>query len=84
MRSIDVRSAKEEAVTIIKFADGEECDSVVELQFIPENVCVYLNSTREARQRDGGCANVILDSKEDAQNLIKALRKAIELGWWDR
>lgn len=25
---------------------------------------------------------IFLTSKEDAENLIKALQKAIELGWW--
>jgi len=84
MLSIDVRSTKEEVVTIIQFAEGEDCKSVVELQFIPENECVYLNSSEEARYRDGDGTNVILDTKEDALHLIKALQKAIELGWWDR
>jgi len=84
MRSIDIRTSKEEVVTIIKFADGDDYESVVELQLIPENDCVYLNSSGEARQRDGECTNVVLDSKEDAQNLIKALESAIELGWWGK
>jgi hypothetical protein len=29
-----------------------------------------------------GAANVLIKTKQDALNLIKALEKAIELNWW--
>jgi len=69
---IDIRETLEETTEII-FADPYGYDinsiSVVE-RGIAFNCC------------EG--AELYLQSEGDAQNLIKALRKAIELGWFDK
>lgn len=66
MATLDIRGEVEEAITEIKFADEEA-------MFIrPVSNYVTIRD-------DLDC--IIIDNKEHAENLIKALKKAIELGW---
>lgn len=84
MKIIDIRG-EEEHVSIIRFADGEEFCSAVELETLGAENHVYINSASEARSgrnTEDGC--VLIDSEEDARNLIKAIEKAISLEWWGK
>lgn len=70
MASIDVRKDTKTKISKIQFSDSMY------------GCAYYLDSNGgHAVTIQGACA-VYIASKEDAQNLIKALEKAIELGWW--
>ncbi len=86
MRSIDIRTDDEGPVKVIRFASGEELSSAVEIQtYYPNDCKVFINSDGEYRSgRVGDNQFVLLDSEEDAKNLIKALERAIEFGFWHR
>ena len=80
MAIIDIRD-DDNGTDIIKFSDAIG-SRAVELQ----KSCgdVYINSYDEITDhRQGGGHYVIINSKTDAENLIKAIQKAIELGWWN-
>ena len=70
MTTIDIRKEGQKA-TSIRFADFTLRDNVVKLSVFQGSV--YINT-------DIGSSRI--SSEEDAENLIKALQKAIELGWW--
>ena len=66
-----------------------QSDSIDEIHFAGEGVLVYnafklrkdeVNGDMVAAISDG-CDRVLVYSKTDAENLIKALQKAIEFGW---
>ena len=71
MTTIDVRYAKEEVVRVIKFSDSSATHLAAE--GIGEDIDVMLYDDNEDF--------VVINDKEHALNLIKALNKAIELGW---
>ena len=72
MASIDIRVNSKEEITNIEFADSME-----------NNAYILTKYTGYAGiQIENEDFGVEISSKEDAQNLIKALEKAIELGWW--
>lgn len=73
MASIDIRAAAKEDITEIVFADDlsrEDC--VQAYQIYRQLGYITINDINDC---------LIINSKEHAQNLIKALEKAIELGW---
>lgn len=77
---IDIRILEDSLIDTIKFADGEHgtgplCE-IYKGHTKPYNVQLAGDSWLEDY-------HVSIGSKEDAQNLIKALRKAIDLGWFD-
>ena len=74
MASIDIRVNGEENITKIEFSDSMGVG--VNAYFL--DACGGNGVTIDD---DDTCVNIA--SKEDAQNLIKALEKAIELGWWN-
>ena len=76
---IDIRDKSEDKVTEIVFDNGD-CDE--------NNACLLtldgeFSKIKSMWDTSGSCAHVYLDSKEDTLNLIKALKKAIELGNWE-
>lgn len=78
MATIDIRNEVDDKVTVIVFADGEGADGITQAKAIAlydYNGVPYVS----IEDMDGDV--VIINSKEHAQNLIKALNKAIELGW---
>lgn len=68
---IDIRNIGVEKIAHIVFAEPMDCDAYE----------LYLNGECTEIRSEGGL--VMIDSKTDALNLIKALQKAIELGNWD-
>lgn len=74
----DVREASEEEITEIVFSEytPEDCLSRFHACTIDKN------STGEIFINESSCDYyVTINSKEHALNLIKALNKAIDLGW---
>lgn len=72
MATFDVRNSNTEEITEIVFADNDEKEYI---PFIVQKNGFYGMDI---------CAESLyvgIESKEHAENLIKALRKAIELGW---
>lgn len=69
---IDIRSGTARKVETIIYADIKNGDDGYKL---------ILNNEMSCIETSGGSA-IYIDTKEDAENLIKALQKAIELGNW--
>ena len=74
MPTFDVRNTKDNEVAKITFADGNSGYSCS----IAKNS--YGDVTLFDYEEDWASA---IATKQDAENLIKALQKAIELGWFD-
>lgn len=73
MSEIDIR-ATDQNVHIIRFSSNSRSNRAVKL--------VYLSGTSMAIQGSKDEA-MLIDSKEDAENMIKAIQHAIYLGWFD-
>lgn len=74
MITIDIRKQCNEETRRIRFSDSS--GSIENAELLQRYIDVVgINS--EDRE-------IFLTSKEDAENLIKALQKAIELGWWSK
>ena len=73
MATIDIRDGMDVEIDVIKFSDVETFEDVC---YLKKTSFVAIHTNAE------GIEPVFIDSKADAQNLIKALQKAIELGWW--
>lgn len=78
MSTYDVRSNNEEVIEYIVFADLQDSDTCVQAYRIFPDVVTH---TKQKYISIEGIDSVIINSKEHALNLIKALNKAIELGW---
>lgn len=76
MSEIDIR-ATDQNVHIIRFSSNSMSNRAVKL--------VYLGGTSTAIQgpKDDLSKALLIDSKEDAENMIKAIQHAIYLGWFD-
>lgn len=77
MAMIDIRNIEQSEITKIEFAD--ESERYHNAQFLVKG----LDGAVEIESLDVE-AGITIASEEDAQNLIKALQKAIELGWWSK
>ena len=76
MSTYDVRSNNEEVIDEIVFAE-KYCGGSQAFR-----ICQSWTSTHETYiVISDGCDFTIINSKEHALNLIKALNKAIEFGW---
>ncbi len=75
MATFDVRDSVEEKITEIWFAEAtdENDDPNAYALLLCDNVLTSIVG--------GDTAEVFINDKQHAQNLIKALNKAIELGW---
>ena len=73
MKSIDIREGVEEIITEIVFSEDQNCDTT-------PLACILRKDGKFTTISDT-CDHVIIESKEHALNLIKALHKSIELGW---
>lgn len=78
MNTYDVRS-NNEAIGEIVFADLQDSDACVQAYRIFPSVVTHTKQKYITIYED--VDSVIINSKEHALNLIKALNKAIELGW---
>ena len=81
MATFDVREEDNEEITKIVFAHEEDFEGDLQACKIVEAVssgsgyiCIYYTY-------DCSEESVSISSKQHAENLIKSLRKAIELGW---
>lgn len=76
MSEIDIR-ATDHNVHIIRFSSNNVSNRAVKL--------VYLAGTSTAIQapKDDLSKALLIDSKEDAENMIKAIQHAIYLGWFN-
>ena len=81
MTTFDVREENNEEITMIVFAEEEDADgdfqacTIVEAAFKGSGyICIYDTYDRSEE-------SVSISSIEHAENLVKALSKAIELGW---
>ena len=72
MATIDIRNEEKQVVTEIVFSDVELCASSI----MQHPIGIFI--TNQHRSASSKIAN-----KEDAENLILALKKAIELGWFE-
>lgn len=70
----DVRDEKEERIGAIAFADREESPFQA---YVINQSSAYSNTV----EIHDGDEYVLVRDKEHAKNMIKALNKAIELGW---
>lgn len=70
MSVIDIRKDAIISIRAIKFAEVSDDGAYQISKF--EDVCIEDEAT---------CLTI--KTKEDAENLIKALQKAIELNWWE-
>ena len=73
MATIDIREGMDVEIDTIKFSDAENFEDAC---YLMKRSFVSINTYEESTEP------VFIDSKKDAENLIKALQKAIELGWW--
>ena len=73
---IDIRNKNDLRIRSILFSGGED----TEMAESDARELYLSGNCTEIRSED---SFVMIDSKEDALNLIKALQKAIELGNWD-
>lgn len=73
MATIDIRDGMDAEVDKIKFSDKENHEDAA---YLKKHSFVSIHTYEDSIEP------VFIDSKADAQNLIKALQKAIELGWW--
>ena len=71
MTSIDIRGEVKDFVDQIYFSDKRYSSAYL------------ISKTSAGVSIDTAIKSVYVETKEDAQNLIKALGKAIELGWWN-
>jgi len=75
MSTIDIRNDKvDDVVDCILFADPSE-DNYAAFELIYRFGEVYI--------RDDEKTMVLIETKTNSENLIKALTKAIHLGWFD-
>ena len=74
MATIDIRDGMDAEIDTIKFSDKENSEDAA---YLRKGSFVSISTYYE---EDTG--PVFIDSETDAKNLIKALQKAIELGWW--
>lgn len=74
MTTIDIRNVCEQQIEEIQFADEGDYYNVQFLIREDENNNVTIKANH--------AEPLVIESKEDAENLIKALQKAMELGWW--
>lgn len=72
MARIDIRNESQEEVNEIVFAD-----------FNSSNYACIITNSGSNTFIEGEDSSVVIPSKEHAQNLIKSLNKAIELGWFE-
>lgn len=72
MATLDIRDGMDTGIKFIKFSDKENESDGCKLR---KGRFVSIDT-----ELDDNC--VFIDTLEDAKNLIKALEKAIELGWW--
>lgn len=78
MAVLDIRSESHEEITEIIFAEREDIDG----DFQAYMICPAMSCNGFITIYDGeDTESVSISSIEHAENLIKALRKAIELGW---
>lgn len=79
MATIDIRDEKAESIECIKFADYDPLEvfdhNADQIRRLADNVFIEVSTDTDNRF-------LFIRSKEDAQNLIKGLQKAIELDWW--
>ena len=73
-RKIDIRETEDEQITVIRFGDPDEVEELADY--------IMLNVNGDIEIRITGCANRINVYSEDVDNLIKALQKSKELGWY--
>lgn len=79
---IDIRDGKLEDITVIRFADQEHKGSFQSHKL--ERRSAYHKLERRSTYiviEDGFAEGQAINSKEHAENLIKALKKAVELSW---
>lgn len=80
----DIREGKTVRVTEIRFADDVDGENATTVSHIPHE---YNNNTSAsgmvAISDDENGISVVIFSENDAENLIKALQKSIELKWFD-
>jgi len=80
MSIIDVRNGPIESITEIKFADYDDQYGYHQASHITRHIDYDDNSTVRLIEGAGG-DYIRVNSQAHAQDLIKALEKAIELGW---
>jgi hypothetical protein len=72
----DVRNEGEEKIDQLVFADGKAPDGSYQASRIEPHT-----EGADVKLYDGSGDYVYVNSAEHARNLVKALNKAIELGW---
>lgn len=79
MSVFDVRKQSEECVDTLIFADENSLDDEPQAYKVFHSQHNKFGSYIEIMDGEGDV--VIINNKEHAENLIKALNKAVELGW---
>lgn len=79
MASIDIRGLQGEQITRINFSDGDNERSAVAIEIGRHDIS--FGTVGIVHLEEDSYTPATLHSKADAENLIAALKKAIELGW---
>lgn len=77
---IDIRKATKETIDVIRFTDhpADDCAVAADVVVKSRGDCpVWLQNSEDDNDIIG------IRNKQDALNLVEALRKAIELGWFE-
>jgi hypothetical protein len=72
---IDIRKDIVDEVKIIRFDDKSE--EYYNASYLEKGICIRIYHDKEDKEKF-----LSLTSKQHAENLIKALQKAIKLDWW--
>ena len=75
MATIDIRNTSEDAIDTITFASASSVSYIC-------GKLVKGGNDVEVQDPEDDYRSLVIESKEDAENMIKALQKAIELGWF--
>lgn len=83
MSTIDIRNEEGEEATEIVFAETQDSNGCTQANAVAkwpyeQNQVVIKDEDYRPQELTG---YVVVSSKEHAQNLIKALEKAVDLGW---
>lgn len=78
---IDIRSLRKEEIDVIRFADSKDHSNCANQ--ILKSPCVQKAVWLANNRYNPDECGIVIEGKENAKNLIKALEKAIELGWFE-
>lgn len=81
MSTFDVRDFKDEPITNIRFSSDIFNDTILASTLVRrDDLSIEIRDEQYSEEGDG-IGQLVVYGKKHAQDLIKALNKAIEIGW---